>query len=78
MGAATLGRRLRVWAVPLWLMRPLGLVYRMAHEVVDVGFTWDRPYLVEASAFARRFGFTPTPFAVGMPVTARAFAAEVR
>jgi len=74
MGAATLGRRLQIWAVPLWLMRPLGLVYRMAHEVVDVGYTWDRPYLVDASKFTRRFGFEPTPFEIGVPAAAHAYA----
>ncbi|MDX7952142.1 NAD-dependent epimerase/dehydratase family protein [Lichenihabitans sp. Uapishka_5] len=73
IGAATLDQRNRIWAVPLWLMRPLGLVYRMAKEVVDVGFTWDRPYVVDASAFTCRFGFVPTPFAVGMPASARSF-----
>lgn len=78
IGAAALGQRSRIWAVPSWLMRPLGLVYRFAKEVVDVGFTWDRPYIVDASAFTRRFGFTPTPFSIGMPATALSFAAKDR
>jgi nucleoside-diphosphate-sugar epimerase len=73
IGAAALSQRLRIWAVPLWLMRPLGSVYRMAHEVADVGFTWDRPYHVDAGAFTRRFGFAATPFAVGIAVSARSF-----
>lgn len=76
IGAATLRRKLRIWAVPLWLMRPLGLVYRMAREVVDVAFTWDRPYLVDGGKFTRRFGFTATPFEVGMATSARAFVGE--
>ena len=78
IGAATLHRKLRIWAVPLWLMRPLGLVYRMAREVVDVAFTWDRPYLVDGGKFTRRFGFAVTPFEVGMVTTARAFIGEGR
>ena len=78
IAAATLSERLRIWAVPLWLMRPLGLVYRMAWEVVDVGFTWDRPYLVDAGAFTRRFGFVATPFAVGIPASAHSFAGKGR
>ncbi len=78
IGAATLHRKLRIWAVPLWLMRPLGLVYRMAREVVDVAFTWDRPYLVDGGKFTRRFGFVVTPFEVGMMTTARAFIGEGR
>ena len=75
MGAAALGHRLRVWAVPSSLLRPLGLVYRFAKEVADVGFTWDRPYIVDGGKFSRRFGFVPTPFEIGVPVTAHAFAA---
>jgi nucleoside-diphosphate-sugar epimerase len=51
MGAAALGQRLRVWAVPFALLRPLGLVYRFAKEVADVGFTWDRAYVVDGCKF---------------------------
>ena len=78
IGAAALGQRNRVWAVPLWLMKPLGLVYRFAKEVGDVSFTWDRPCKVDASAFTGRFDSTPTPFAIGMPATALSFASEDR
>ncbi|WP_380786207.1 NAD-dependent epimerase/dehydratase family protein [Sphingomonas sp. R86521] len=75
MAAAVDGRKLRVWGVPLALLRPLGLVYRFAKEVADVGFTWDRPYVVDGGKFVRRFGFAPTPYEIGVPVTVRAFAA---
>ncbi|MES3152002.1 NAD-dependent epimerase/dehydratase family protein [Sphingomonas faeni] len=74
IGAAALGRRLRVLAVPFVLLRPIGLVYRFAREVVDVGFTWDRPYVVDGGKFTRRFGFVPTPFELGVPATVDAFA----
>jgi nucleoside-diphosphate-sugar epimerase len=74
MGAAAIGERLRVWAVPLILLRPLGTVYRFAKEVADVGFTWDRPYVVDGGKFARRFAFAPTPFEIGVPATVHAFA----
>lgn len=47
LGAAALGRRMRVWAAPFALLRPLGLVSRFAREVADVGFTWDRPSVVD-------------------------------
>jgi len=73
MGAASLGIRLRILAVPFFLLRPIGLFYRFAREVADVGFTWDRPYLVDGGKFARRFGFAPTSFEVGVPATVRAF-----
>jgi nucleoside-diphosphate-sugar epimerase len=74
IGAAVLGHRLRVWGVPFALLRPLGLVYRFAKEVADVGFTWDRPYIVDGGKFSRRFGFTPNPFEIGVPTTVDAFA----
>lgn len=73
MGAASLGIRLRILAVPFFLLRPIGLFYRFAREVADVGFTWDRPYLVDGEKFARRFGFAATSFEVGVPATVRAF-----
>lgn len=78
IAAAALGRAPRVRAVPLWMLRPLGLVYRLAREIADVGFTWDRPYIVDGGKFTRRFGFAVTPFDEGLAATARAFAAEVR
>jgi nucleoside-diphosphate-sugar epimerase len=74
MAAATLGQTLRVWGVPLMLLRPLGLVYRFAREVADVGFTWDRAYVVDGGKFGRRFGFAATSFEIGVPATVRAFA----
>ena len=74
MGAATLGKRMRLWAVPLALLRPLGLFYRFAREVADVDFTWDRAYIVDGGKFMCRFGFVATPFEVGVPATILAFA----
>jgi hypothetical protein len=76
MGAAALAHRLRVWGVPFRLLRPLGLVYRFAKEVADIGFTWDRPYIVDGGKFTRRFSFTPTPFEIGVPATVKAFAKD--
>lgn len=35
------GERHRIWSA--WPMRPLGLVDRMARDLIDVGFTLDRP-----------------------------------
>ena len=74
IGAATLSQRLRIWAVPLALLRPMGLFYRFAKEIADVGFTWDRPYIVDGGKFTRRFGLVPTPFELGVPATVHAFA----
>jgi nucleoside-diphosphate-sugar epimerase len=75
LGAAAIGQSPKVMAIPLWSLPLGGLILRFLWEVADVSFTWDRPYLVDSSKFLRRFGFMPTPFEVGAPAAARAFAA---
>ena len=73
LGAEALGVRLRIRAVPLKLLPLLGLVMPFLREVADVGFTWDRPYEVDATKFKRRFWSDVTPMQVGAPATARSF-----
>jgi nucleoside-diphosphate-sugar epimerase len=73
LAAAALGVRPKVMAIPFWLLPLFGLASRFMKEVVDVGFTWDRPYQVDATKFTRRFGFSATPFEVGGPAAARSF-----
>ena len=76
LGAEAIGVKSRVMSFPLPLLPLLGLFVPFLREVADVGFTWDRPYVVDGAKFMRRFGFTPTPYEIGAPATARAFAAE--
>ena len=73
LGAEALGARLRLRAVPLRLLPPLGLLSTFMREVADVGFTWDRPYRVDGRKFTSRFWSDVTPFEVGAPATARSF-----
>ena len=77
-GAAALGVRLKITAIPLWALPALGLFVPFMREVADVGFTWDRPYEVDGSKFRRRFGFETTPFEVGAAATARSFLPQAR
>ncbi len=73
LGAEAIGARLRIMAIPLWLTPVFGLASRFMKEVADVGFTWDRPYQVDASKFSSRFWSDVTPFEVGAAETARSF-----
>lgn len=75
LGADAIEVPLKVMAIPLWLLPLFGLFSRFMKEVVDVGFTWDRPYVIDTSKFARRFWSDVTPFEIGAPATARSFAA---
>jgi len=77
LGANAIGASLKIRAVPLWLLPLFGLFSRFMKEVADVGFTFDRPYVVDARKFKRRFWSDVTPFEVGAPATARSFAASV-
>ncbi|MEI9992729.1 MAG: NAD-dependent epimerase/dehydratase family protein [Rhizomicrobium sp.] len=78
MGADVLGVKPRLYAVPLRLLPLLGIVAPFLREVADVGFTWDRPYVVDSRKFMTRFGFDPTPLEVGAAETARSFRAVLR
>jgi nucleoside-diphosphate-sugar epimerase len=73
IGARALGVRLRIRAVPSWMIGPLGLFMPIARELGEMRFQWDRPYHVDATRFSERFGFAPTPFEVGAVETARSF-----
>lgn len=75
LAASAIGVKPAVLAIPFWLLPLAGMFSRFMQEVVDVGFTWDRPYLVDGGKFTRRFGFTATPFEVGVPAAVRSFVA---
>ena len=76
LGAEAIGVRLKVNAIPLRLLPLFGIFSRFFHEVADVGFTWDRPYRVDAGKFTRRFWSDVTPFEVGAPAAARSFVSD--
>jgi nucleoside-diphosphate-sugar epimerase len=75
LGAAALDRPAKVASLPLWSLGPMGLVMAFLTEMAEMRFQWDRPYHVDARRFARRFWSDATPFEVGAPATALAFAA---
>jgi nucleoside-diphosphate-sugar epimerase len=76
LGTDAIGVPLKVSSLPLGFLPLLGLFSRMVKEVADVGFTWDRPYMIDASKFKRRFWSDVTPFEVGAPAMARSFTAR--
>ena len=73
LGAEALGVKLRIRAVPLWLLPLAWVVVPFMREVAEMRFTWDRPYEIDATKFARRFWSDVTPHEVGAPATARSF-----
>ncbi len=77
MGADAAGQKLKLMALPSWLLPVLGVVSPMMREYAEMRFTWNRPYHVDATKFGRRFWSDATPFESGIPATMRAFRADV-
>lgn len=61
--------RLRVRVIPGWLLPVMGLFSREIHELVEMRFQTDRPYLVDTTKYKTRFGGEPTPFEQGLSAT---------
>ncbi len=78
LGADAIGAKLRITAIPGLVLQALGVFAPYLREMAEMSFTWDRPYHVDSSKFARRFWSDATPFEVGARDTALAFAAAGR
>ncbi|MGO9419872.1 NAD-dependent epimerase/dehydratase family protein [Roseiarcus sp.] len=78
LAADALGVRLRLNILPAFLLGPLSLAVPFMREVKEMRFTFDRPYRVESSKFARAFWSDPTPFEDGIRKTALAFKAAAK
>jgi nucleoside-diphosphate-sugar epimerase len=77
IGADAIGQKLKLIAIPSGLLPVLGAVIPFIREYAEMRFTWNRPYHVDATKFARRFWNDATPFEVGIPNTVRAFRAAL-
>jgi len=77
IGADALGQQLKVLAMPTLTLRLAGIFSPFLRECVEMRFTWNRPYHVDATKFSRRFWSDATPFEVGIPATVRAFRAAL-
>lgn len=73
LGAAALGRPLKVRAIPLALLPAIGLAVPFLREVAEMRFTLDRPYQVDAGKWTRRFWADVTSLEAGVAATARSF-----
>lgn len=59
----------RIVTLPFGLLRLMGLFDTTLHELVEMRFQTDRPYLVDATKFERRFWRDATSFEVGLAAT---------
>ena len=59
----------RIMRLPEWLRRTAGLVSPMLRELGETRYQFDRPFLMDSSAFQQAFGMTPTPLDEGVAAT---------
>ncbi len=78
LAADVLDVRLRLAILPEFLLGPLGLFAPFMRERKEMSFTFDRPYRVDSSKFAKAFWSDPTPLEDGVRKTALAFRAAAR
>jgi len=75
MGADVIGAKLKLMPISTLMLRAMGVFSPFLRECIEMRFTWNRPYIVDATKFSRRFWSNATPFEVGIPATMRAFRA---
>jgi len=78
IAAETLGVKLRISAMPAWMLGASGMFSPFLRELQEMRFQWDRPYQVDASRFMQAFWSDATPFEIGVAETALAFRAALK
>ena len=78
IAANTLGVKLRISAMPAWMLGGSAMFSPFLRELIEMRFQWDRPYLVDSSRFASAFWADATPFETGIGETALAFQAALK
>ena len=77
IAADALDVKLRISAMPAWMLGPSAMFSPFLRELKEMRFQWDRPYQVDARRFQAAFWPDVTPFETGVPTTARAFRDEL-
>jgi nucleoside-diphosphate-sugar epimerase len=54
-----LGREIKITALPRWLMKAGGIFVPILHELDEMAYQWEGPFVVDDSRFRARFGLTP-------------------
>lgn len=71
--ADALGVKLKLNVFPGWMASIIGLFVPFVREGVEMQFLFDRPYIVDAQKFRKRFWSDVVPFEQGLAETARYF-----
>ncbi len=75
IAADAVGVKLKLTVLPRWLAPVLGAFVPFLREGVEMQFLFDRPYVVKADKFRKRFWSDVTPFETGLAEAAQYFRA---
>jgi nucleoside-diphosphate-sugar epimerase len=70
--AARAGTSVRVWRLPTWLVRTIGVVSPLLRAIAEMAYQWELPYLVDDADFRRTFAVGPTDLDAAIDTTLRA------
>ncbi len=73
VGAEAMGRKLKISAMPGWLLGLLAVVSPMLRELHEMRFTWSDDYIVDDRKWRSRFWDDPTPLERGLREAALSF-----
>ncbi|MCB0588764.1 MAG: NAD-dependent epimerase/dehydratase family protein [Phaeodactylibacter sp.] len=64
--ARELGVEPRYQALPIWMLRLIGLFVPIMRELAEMAYQFDRDYFFDSSKFEKRFDFEITPYEEGV------------
>ena len=67
--AKELEAKSRVFVIPMWLLKVLGLFIPILKEMPEMMYQYDRDYFFDSSKFEKRFNFRPTTYQEGIKLT---------
>ena len=76
--AAIIGVETRMRVIPVILLQLAGMFNRQTHELIEMRFQADRPYLVNTGKFSSRFRGDATSLEEGLKATAAFSRSKVR
>jgi nucleoside-diphosphate-sugar epimerase len=56
----------RVFVMPMWLIKLMGLFVPVLREMPEMMYQYDRDYFFDSSKFEKRFNFNPTTYTEGI------------
>jgi nucleoside-diphosphate-sugar epimerase len=67
--AHELKAKARIFVLPMWMFKFLGLFVPLMKEMPEMMYQYDRDYIFDSTKFSKRFEFSATPYKEGVRLT---------